>query len=198
MSEPTTPPGCVLALDPGARWIGVALSDDARRLALPSTTIDRRALPSDTPSGIAAHIRDVIAPDAPVLLVVGVPYDRSGAEDAQASAFRELGAGVAGALGLPLAVQGERYSNDSGPPRFPWPRRTGAAAGASRARSAPSAARASAGRVTPPPPRRSCSAGSTRNTRPAPSRYGATMPEPRPRPHARRGPDPRTPAGGAA
>ena len=116
MSEPTTPPGCVLALDPGARWIGVALSDDARRLALPSTTIDRRALPSDTPSGIAAHIRDVIAPDAPVLLVVGVPYDRSGAEDAQASAFRELGAGVAGALGLPLAVQGERYSNDSGAP----------------------------------------------------------------------------------
>ena len=58
----------------------------------------------------------MIAPDAPVLLVVGVPYDPSGAEDAQASAFRKLGAGVAGALGLPLAVQGERHSNDAGPP----------------------------------------------------------------------------------
>ena len=56
----------------------------------------------------------MVAPDAPVLLVVGVPYDPSGAEDAQASAFRKLGAGVAGALGLPLAVQGERHSNDSG------------------------------------------------------------------------------------
>ena len=119
MPEPATPPGRVIALDPGERWIGVAVSDDARRLALPSTTIDRHALASDTPAAIAAHIRDAIAPDAPgapVLLVVGVPYDPAGAEDTQAAAFRALGAGVACALGLPLAVQGERYSNDAAPP----------------------------------------------------------------------------------
>ncbi len=161
------PPGRVIALDPGERWIGVAVSDDARRLALPSTTIDRRALASDTPAAIAAHIRDAIAPDtpgAPVLLVVGVPYDPAGAEDAQAADFRALGAGVAGALGLPLAVQGERYSNDAAPPSPAAPaerRRGGRRPGAV----SPSAARASAAAVTPPPPRRSCSAGSTRSRR---------------------------------
>ena len=134
--EPAPAPGRVLAIDPGERWIGVALSDDARRLALPSTTIDRRALRPDTPAAIAARIRDAIAPDAPALLVVGVPYRPDGEEDAQATAFRELGAGVAGALGLPLAVQGERHSNDAAPaagkPR--GGRRPGAVSPARRAR----------------------------------------------------------------
>ena len=138
MTEPAPPPGRVLAIDPGERWIGVALSDDARRLALPSTTVDRRALRPDTPAAIAARIRAAIAPDAPALLVVGVPYRPDGAEDAQAAAFRELGAGVAGALGLPLAVQGERHSNDAAPtPTTVKPRsgrRPGAVSPARRAR----------------------------------------------------------------
>ena len=128
----------MLAIDPGERWIGVALSDDARRLALPSTTIDRRALRPDTPAAIAAAIHAAIAPDAPALLVVGVPYRPDGAEDAQAAAFRELGAGVAAALGLPLAVQGERHSNDAAPaPMAERPRggrRPGAVSPARRAR----------------------------------------------------------------
>ena len=135
--EPAPPPGRVLAIDPGQRWIGVALSDDARRLALPSTTIDRRALRPDTPAAIAAAIHAAIAPDAPALLVVGVPYRPDGAEDAQAAAFRELGAGVAGALGLPLAVQGERHSNDAAPAAPEKPRggrRPGAVSPARRAR----------------------------------------------------------------
>lgn len=137
MTEPAPPPGRVLAIDPGERWIGVALSDDARRLALPSTTIDRRALRPNTPAAIAACIRAAIAPDAPALLVVGVPYRPDGAEDAQAAAFRELGAGVAGALGLPLAVQGERHSNDAAPTAAVKPRsgrRPGAISPARRAR----------------------------------------------------------------
>ena len=138
MTEPAPPRGRVLGIDPGERWIGVALSDDARRLALPSTTIDRRALRPDTPAAIAACIRAAIAPDAPALLVVGVPYRPDGAEDAQAAAFRELGAGVAGALGLPLAVQGERHSNDAAPaPKPEKPRggrRPGAISPARRAR----------------------------------------------------------------
>ena len=110
------PPGRVLAIDPGERWIGLALSDDDQRLALPNTTIDRRTLPAAT-AALAAALADAItraiSPDQPVLLVVGLPLRPDGTEDAQAASFRDLGARLAAALGIPLALQEERHSNRS-------------------------------------------------------------------------------------
>ena len=110
------PPGRVIAIDPGDRWIGVALSDDHHRLALPNTTIDRRALPQNTAAAIAQRLREALGQDHAALLVVGVPYRRDGSEDAQAAGFHRLGQEVAAALGLPLAVQEERHSNTSALP----------------------------------------------------------------------------------
>lgn len=103
--------GRVLGIDPGRRWIGLALSDDERRLALPLSTIDRRALDGNDADTIAARIREVLEGDQPALIVAGVPHRPDGAEDEQAAAFRALGERVAAALGLPVAVQDERHSN---------------------------------------------------------------------------------------
>ncbi len=101
------PAGRVVGLDPGERWIGVAVSDDDRRLALPLATIDRRA---ESDEGVAA-IRDRLGPEGASLVVVGVPLRPDGAEDAQARNFRALGEQMAAALGLPCEVVSERFSN---------------------------------------------------------------------------------------
>ena len=133
---PQAAPGRVLAIDPGERWIGLALSDDERRLGLPLTTIDRRALPKGGATAIADQIRAALAPDRPNLVVVGVPHRPDGREDDQAAAFRALGERIAAALGLPLAIQSERHSNPGrGPLTRPSPaRRPGAVSPARRRR----------------------------------------------------------------
>lgn len=97
----------MLAIDPGERWVGLAISDDARRLALPLTTIDRRAEPDE---GVA-RIRTLLQGQRAGLALIGVPLDPDGAEDAQAARFRRYGERLAAALQLPLLPVDERYSN---------------------------------------------------------------------------------------
>lgn len=128
--------GRVLAIDPGERWIGLALSDDDRRLGLPLATIDRRSLPSNDAAGIAGRIREIIAPDGPALIVIGVPHRPDGREDAQATAFRALGERIAAALDLPVAPQDERHSNAAQllPPPLAGGRKPGAVSPARRKR----------------------------------------------------------------
>jgi len=123
MPDDPTPglPGRVLAIDPGERWIGLALSDDERRLGLPLTTIDRKSLPHGGPKrreavAIADAIRDAIAPDQPNIVVVGVPLRPDGTADDQAASFQHLGERIAAALDLPVALQNERRSNPAEAP----------------------------------------------------------------------------------
>ena len=97
----------VLAIDPGERWVGLAISDAARHLALPLTTIDRR-IESD---GGIAHIRQLLHPDGASLALIGVPLDPAGGEDPQAKRFRRYGERLAAALQLPAVTVSERYSN---------------------------------------------------------------------------------------
>jgi putative Holliday junction resolvase len=101
-----------LGLDPGARWIGVAITDDDRRLALPLLTIDRRAILDDG----AAQIRERLGPEGAAVVVVGVPLRPDGAEDDQARTFQALGAKIAAALELPCEFISERFSNPLGSP----------------------------------------------------------------------------------
>ena len=129
--QPQTLPGRVLAIDPGERWIGLALSDDERRSGLPLTTIDRKSLRRPDPKqhpkqhpkehealAIAAAIRDALGPDLPNIVIVGLPLRPDGSADAQADAFRALGERIATALGLPAALQSERRSNPAEVPRI--------------------------------------------------------------------------------
>ena len=110
--------GRVLGLDPGERWIGVAVSDDDRRLALPLLTIDRRAEEDDGARVIAQRLDA----ESATLVVVGVPLNKEGEEDAQARSFRRLGERLAAALGLPVVVVSERFTNPL-PPAAPPPQR---------------------------------------------------------------------------
>ena len=99
--------GRALGLDPGDRWIGVAITDSDHRLALPLLTIDRRAVADDG----AAQIRERLGPEGAALVVVGVPLRPDGGEDDQARAFQALGSRIAASLDLPCEFISERFSN---------------------------------------------------------------------------------------
>ena len=99
--------GRVIALDPGERWVGVAVCDSDRRLALPSTTLDLREEPDE---GVA-RLQALMEGDRFDCVVVGVPVNAAGEEDVQAAAFRAYGERVAKGLALPIVAQNERHSN---------------------------------------------------------------------------------------
>ncbi len=103
----TNSSGRVLGLDPGRRWVGIAISDSTRSLAFPVTTIDRQGTRDD---GLA-EIMDLVKTETVNQLVIGLPLNAKGNEDAQATGFRQYGNWLAAALSLPLDVQDESFSN---------------------------------------------------------------------------------------
>jgi putative Holliday junction resolvase len=98
--------GRVLAVDPGTRRIGLALSDEGRRLASPLRTLD--AEPAATlPERLAAVAREVGA----VEVVVGLPRNLDGSGGEAARAARQLADNLKRSTRLPVALQDERLSS---------------------------------------------------------------------------------------
>ena len=100
--------GCVVGIDPGERWIGVARAAHGSSLALPVGTLDRRS-----PDGATADaLRKMLGEQIVSELVVGVPLRPDGREDAQAQAFRQFGESLAESLGATCVAQDERFSSE--------------------------------------------------------------------------------------
>jgi putative Holliday junction resolvase len=98
------PKGRVLGLDLGQARIGVAVSDEDRRMAVPVGTV-RTGAPHDV-KAIAALVREREV----TLIVVGHPLAMSGA-GGEASEMAETFAGMLReALGLPVVLQDERLT----------------------------------------------------------------------------------------
>lgn len=100
----TTRPGRVLALDLGDARIGVAISDDERRLAVPLGTVHTGA-PADL-KAIAALVEEHDVS----LVVVGLPVSMSGEEGQRATQARAFADALRGFLGIPVDLQDERLS----------------------------------------------------------------------------------------
>ena len=103
-AESPAPAGRVLGLDLGQARIGVAISDDTRRVAVPLGTV-RTGAPQDL-KAIAAIVRDEGVSE----VVVGHPLRMSGgAGEAaeQAETFAEV---LRDVLHLPVRLQDERLS----------------------------------------------------------------------------------------
>ncbi|MFO7548322.1 MAG: Holliday junction resolvase RuvX [Acidimicrobiia bacterium] len=98
-------PGRVLALDPGERRIGVAISDPLRITAQPLMVIDRnRQAPLDV-------IRQVVETRDVDEIVVGLPIRLRGGEGPAAEAARRFAEEVEAATGLPVTLVDERFSS---------------------------------------------------------------------------------------
>jgi len=96
--------GRILGLDLGQSRIGVAISDPDRRVAVPLGTI--RTGPPEDVKAIAALVRE----HAIQQIVVGHPLSLSGAKGEAADHAEKLADALRGFLGIPVALQDERFS----------------------------------------------------------------------------------------
>ncbi|MFN2544987.1 MAG: Holliday junction resolvase RuvX [Actinomycetota bacterium] len=99
-----TSKGRVLGLDLGDARIGVAISDEERRLAVPLGTVATGA-PQDL-KAIAGLVREHDVG----LIVVGHPLSMSGARGSRAQQAEEFADALRGFLRIPVALHDERLS----------------------------------------------------------------------------------------
>jgi putative pre-16S rRNA nuclease len=96
----------VIAFDHGHRRIGVALSDEGRRLATPHMTIEER----DPAKALAAAVA-LIEAEAPTLIVVGLPMNMDGTEGPAARAARDFATALSRRSNVPAEMWDERLSS---------------------------------------------------------------------------------------
>ena len=104
------PAGRLLALDVGAKTIGLATSDALRLLATPLATLKRGKLAADL-----ARLAELARQHEVTALVVGLPLNMDGSEGPRCQSVRQFVAniaahGPAGLAGLPVLLQDERLS----------------------------------------------------------------------------------------
>ena len=95
----------VLAVDPGSKRVGIAVSDPTGTIAQALPTV--AAEPHDTlPSRLAALAKEKDA----ARIVVGLPRRMDGSFGPEANAARELAAALRDASGLPVELVDERLT----------------------------------------------------------------------------------------
>ncbi len=97
----------LLGVDLGERRIGLAVADLDGGRALPLTTIPRAPTAADDAVALAA----VAAEQNAVEVVVGLPFDASGAEGNQARITRSWVEELSATLELPIALRDERLTS---------------------------------------------------------------------------------------
>jgi putative holliday junction resolvase len=97
--------GRLLGLDFGTRRVGLAVSDEEQRLAVPLETYSRRAAADD-----ARHLKSVIGDYRIIGVVVGLPLHMGGEEGQKAGEARRFGLWAQTVTGLPVAFWDERLT----------------------------------------------------------------------------------------
>jgi putative Holliday junction resolvase len=97
-------PGRVLGLDLGDARIGVAISDDGRRMAVPLGTV-RTGAPQDVKA-----IADLVAEHGVTLVVVGHPLLMSGEAGERAHLAERFAEALRSILSVEVELQDERLS----------------------------------------------------------------------------------------
>jgi putative pre-16S rRNA nuclease len=95
----------VLAVDPGSKRVGIAVSDPTGTIAQPLMTVD--AEPHET---LAARLADIAASNEAQRIVVGLPRRLNGTYGPEAKAARELADALRKASGLPVELVDERLT----------------------------------------------------------------------------------------
>jgi putative holliday junction resolvase len=104
------PMGRLMALDVGAKTIGIATSDALRMLATPVTTLRRGKLAADL-----AALGELVAKHEIKALAIGLPLNMDGSEGPRCQSVRQFVAnitnhGPANLAALPVVLQDERLS----------------------------------------------------------------------------------------
>ena len=95
----------VLAVDPGSKQVGLAISDPTGTIATALSTLP--AAPADT---LAARIASAAAEQSAESIIVGLPLRLDGSRGPEAAAAERLAAGLRKASHLPVQVVDERLT----------------------------------------------------------------------------------------
>jgi putative Holliday junction resolvase len=101
----TEPRGRVLALDPGRRRVGLAVSDERGVVAQGLDTFDRRR------GDLVTHLRELVRAYGVERVVVGHPIPLGGGENEASRGAVALAGEIRRALSLPVELWDERLSS---------------------------------------------------------------------------------------
>ncbi|HSR25109.1 MAG TPA: Holliday junction resolvase RuvX, partial [Candidatus Eisenbacteria bacterium] len=96
----------VLAVDPGGRRVGVAVSDPTGTIAQPLT-----AVPAEPAGTLAERLAELAREQEATRLVVGLPRRLDGSQGPEARAARVLAGELRRASGLPVELVDERLTS---------------------------------------------------------------------------------------
>lgn len=100
-----TDPGRALGVDLGDVRIGVAISDDARRLAVPLGTVQ-----AGRPPGELKAIAELVRENDVSIVVVGLPLSLDGGRGARATHAEAFAEGLRAFVRVPVILQDERLT----------------------------------------------------------------------------------------
>jgi putative Holliday junction resolvase len=98
----------VLALDPGTKRIGVALSDELRWTAQPLETFERRSMEADI-----RHIRELVERHDVSEVLIGLPIRMDGSIGPEAASVQQLQRTLEEQLAVPVIAWDERLTSRS-------------------------------------------------------------------------------------
>ena len=98
--------GRILALDPGMKRIGVAVSDKDRVVATPLARIDRTSW-----KNLLSEIKQLLQEFDAKALVIGLPLESDGTESEMSAEARNMARKFSLSLQLPVFLQDERVSS---------------------------------------------------------------------------------------
>jgi putative holliday junction resolvase len=101
----------VLAIDYGAKRIGLALGSEAAKLATPLDTIEAS-------EGLTDQLGDIVTANDVGRIVIGLPRNLEGEDTAQTAAAREFAALLESSLGLPVTLQDEALTSQEAADRL--------------------------------------------------------------------------------
>lgn len=98
--------GRILAIDPGTKHLGLAISDEYRLIATPIQAIQRTSWKK-----LLSEIKAVIATYDAVSIVVGLPLNTDGTESSMSQEARETARKLSLSLKFPVHLQDERVTS---------------------------------------------------------------------------------------
>ena len=98
--------GRIVALDPGTKHIGVAVSDETQTIATPVRTIPRQSWKKTL-----SAVKDILAEFDAIGLCIGLPYNFDGSESEMSTDARRMARNFGLSLDVPVVLQDERVTS---------------------------------------------------------------------------------------
>jgi len=98
--------GRLLALDPGTRMIGVAISDETRCVATPLKALNKTSW-----KNLLSEIESIVDDYDALALIVGLPLNTDGSESSMSILARDMARKFALSLSIPVFLQDERVTS---------------------------------------------------------------------------------------